>query len=92
MTKSELIRKLASRYPDMFLKDIYSIVDTIFEEISEALVKGRRVELRGFGAFTIRKRKARLARNPRTSEAVELDERLSAYFRSGKELNTRLNK
>ena len=91
MTKSELIRKIAARYPGMFLKDVQNVVDTIFDEISEALVEQRRVELRGFGSFTVRKRDARTARNPRTNEVVKLDERMSPYFRAGKELNELLN-
>jgi len=92
MTKSELVRKIASRFPNMYLKDIQAIVDTFFEEISEAIVEGQRVELRGFGAFTLRKRKSRTARNPRTNAVVSLGERVSLYFRAGKELNSVLNK
>jgi len=92
VTKSELIRRISERFPNMFLKDIQAVVDKIFNEISEAITAGKRVELRGFGAFTTRKRSARTARNPKTNELVELDERSSIYFRSGKELNERLNK
>ena len=92
MTKSDLIRKLSERFPNMFLKDIQVAVDSIFEEIAEALTQEKRVELRGFGAFTVRRRKSRQARNPRTNELVNLDERLALYFRAGKELNVRLNK
>lgn len=91
MTRSELIRKIASRYPNMFLKDVSSIVDVVFEEMSTALAGGRRVELRGFGAFSVRARAPRSARNPKTNEIVDLDERKTAYFRSGKELNELLN-
>ncbi len=91
MTKSDLIRKISIRYPNMLLKDIHLSVDTIFDEISEALSQEKRVELRGFGAFTIRKRKARKARNPRTNEIVDLGTRMSLYFRAGKELNALLN-
>ncbi len=91
MTKSELIRNLSKRYPDIFLKDIQEGVDTIFNEIAVALVEERRVELRGFGAFSIRKRKARTARNPRTNQVVKLQDRAVIYFRAGKELNTLLN-
>ncbi|MCE3232540.1 MAG: ihfB [Rickettsiaceae bacterium] len=82
---------MAERFPNMFLKDIQILVDTIFDDISKALAEGNRVELRGFGAFTIRKRKARVARNPRTNDVVELGERSALYFRAGKELNARLN-
>jgi integration host factor subunit beta len=92
VTKSDLVRKLSERFPNMFLKDIQVAVDSIFEEIAEALTQEKRVELRGFGAFTVRRRKSRQARNPRTNELVNLDERLALYFRAGKELNVRLNK
>ena len=92
MTKSDLIRKLSERFPNMFLKDIQVAVDTVFEEIATALAEEKRVELRGFGAFTVRRRKSRQARNPRTNEVVNLEERLALYFRAGKELNIRLNK
>lgn len=92
MTKSELVRKIAERFPNMFMKDIQNIVDTIFNDISSSIANGSRVELRGFGAFTTRKRQARAARNPKTNEVVNLDERLSVYFRAGKELNQLLNK
>lgn len=92
MTRSELIKKISARYPTMFLKDIHAIIDSIFTEISQAMIENRRVEIRGFGAFTVRTRKARTARNPRTNEMVSLKERLSPYFRAGKELRTRLNK
>lgn len=91
MTKSELIRRLSERFPNMFLKDIQLIVETVFSDISQALADGSRVELRGFGAFTVRKRKARTARNPRTNDVVKLEERSALYFRAGKELNSRLN-
>ena len=76
----------------MFLKDMHNLIDTIFSEISQAMIENRRVEIRGFGAFTVRLRKARTARNPRTNELVTLSERLSPYFRAGKELRIRLNK
>lgn len=92
MTKSDLIRRLSERFPGMFLKDIQVAVDTVFDEISKALAEEKRVELRGFGAFTVRRRKSRQARNPRTNELVNLEERLALYFRAGKELNVCLNK
>jgi integration host factor subunit beta len=92
MTRSELLKKLSARYPNLFLRDLSAIIDEIFLEISQAMIENRRVEIRGFGAFTVRSRKARTARNPRTSEIVELSERLSLYFRAGKELRARLNK
>jgi len=92
MTRSELIKKISARYPNMFIKDLSAIIDTIFLEISQAMIESRRVEIRGFGAFTVRTRKARTARNPRTNAIVKLSERLSPYFRAGKELRIRLNK
>ncbi len=91
MTKSELIKRISARHPNMLVKDVQLIVDTIFSEISGALSSDKRVELRGFGAFTVRVRKAREARNPRTSAVVSLAERRTLYFRAGKELNVRLN-
>lgn len=91
MTKSDIIRKLSSRYPTLYLKDVQKIVDSIFDQIGQALIEGRRVELRGFGAFSVRCRKPRLARNPRTNETVSLGERYSPYFRAGKDLRERLN-
>jgi integration host factor subunit beta len=92
MTKSELIRRISERFPNMFLKDIQTLVDTVFENIADALAEGNRVELRGFGAFTLRKREARTARNPRTNDVVKLGDRSALYFRAGKELNAKLNK
>jgi len=91
MTKSELIQKLAERNPHLFLRDIEKIVDTVFSEISEALVDGDRVELRGFGAFSIKHREARTGRNPRTGETVEVDAKRLPFFKTGKALRERLN-
>lgn len=92
MTKSELIQALARKHPHLYLRDIEKLVNTVFGEISEALVDGRRVELRGFGAFSVRERAARQARNPRTGESVSVGTRFAPYFRMGKELRERLNK
>lgn len=91
MTKSELIKKLKERYNNLYLKDITLIVETIFEEISGALERGDRVELRGFGSFSTRRRAPRTARNPKTGERVQLGERHAIYYRAGKELRQRLN-
>ncbi|MBN8520387.1 MAG: integration host factor subunit beta [Alphaproteobacteria bacterium] len=91
MTKSELIQKLAERNPHLFLRDIEKIVDTIFEEITSALVKGDRVELRGFGAFSVKSRDARTGRNPRTGETVKVDAKRLPFFKTGKGLRERLN-
>ena len=72
MTKSELIARLSERYPHLYQRDVERIVNTVFDEITAALADGDRVELRGFGAFSVKKRDARVGRNPRTGEAVAL--------------------
>lgn len=91
MTKSELIQKLAERNPHLFLRDVEKIVDTVFEEITSALAKGDRVELRGFGAFSVKSREARTGRNPRTGETVKVDAKRLPFFKTGKGLRERLN-
>jgi integration host factor subunit beta len=91
MTKSELIKLLAAKHPNLYLKDVSRVVDAVLGEVVVALARGDRVELRGFGSFSVRQRKARVARNPKTNEEVRLGERFSAYFRAGKELRERVN-
>ncbi|MEH6475478.1 MAG: integration host factor subunit beta [Sneathiella sp.] len=91
MNKSELIALLAEKNPHLFLRDVERIVTTIFDEISSAMSRGDRVELRGFGAFSIKERAARVGRNPRTGEAVQVDKKFVPYFKCGKELRERLN-
>ncbi|MGH1374760.1 MAG: integration host factor subunit beta [Alphaproteobacteria bacterium] len=91
MTKSELIQRLADMNPHLYLRDIEKIVETIFEEITVALARGDRVELRGFGAFSVKHREARVGRNPRTGEAVEVDEKRLPFFKTGKALREKLN-
>lgn len=91
MIRSELIQKIADENPHLFQRDVERIVNTIFEEIVEALSRGDRVELRGFGAFSVKKRDARLGRNPRTGEAVEVDQKWVPFFKTGKLLRDRLN-
>lgn len=91
MTKSELIKRIAAKYPNLFTKDISKIVDIILDEISDNLAGDGRVELRGFGSFSVRDRKARAARNPKTNEMVYLSDRKALYFRAGKELKERIN-
>ena len=91
MTKSELILRLAEMNPHLFQRDIERIVSTVFEEISRALARGDRVELRGFGAFSVKKRGSRVGRNPRTGEAVAVSEKHIPFFKTGKELRERLN-
>jgi integration host factor subunit beta len=91
MTKSELIVKLAERNPHLFHRDVERIVTAIFDEISEALARGDRVELRGFGAFSIKQRDARTGRNPRTGESVAVVDKIIPFFKTGKQLRERLN-
>lgn len=91
MTKSELIQRLAEKNPNLYLRDIERIVDTVFDQISEALVQGDRVELRGFGAFSIKHRDARMGRNPRTGESVHVPAKRLPFFKAGKALREELN-
>jgi integration host factor subunit beta len=92
MTKSELIAELSTANPHLRGGDVELIVATIFNEITAALARGERVELRGFGAFTIKKRDARTGRNPRTGAAVPVDEKVVPFFKAGKELRERVNR
>ena len=92
MTRSELIAELAGANPHLRAADVEIIVATIFEEISAALSRGERVELRGFGAFTVKRRDARTGRNPRTGESVPVDEKAVPFFKAGKELRERVNR
>ena len=91
MTKYELIKILAKRHSGLYQKDINAFVELVFSELIEALKRGDRIELRGFGAFSVRSRASRVARNPRTNEAVTLGERFVPYFRAGKELRQCIN-
>ncbi|MPY70274.1 MAG: integration host factor subunit beta [Alphaproteobacteria bacterium] len=91
MTKSELILRLAEKNPHLYQRDVERIVSTIFEEISAALARGDRVELRGFGAFSVKTRDARTGRNPRTGETVHVAEKSVPFFKVGKDLRVRLN-
>ncbi|QDL91579.1 integration host factor subunit beta [Paroceanicella profunda] len=91
MIKSELIQIIAEENPHLYQSDVERIVGTIFEEITSALVRGERVELRGFGAFSVKHRDARVGRNPRTGESVEVEEKRVPFFKTGKLLRERLN-
>ncbi len=91
MVKSELIMRLAELNPHLYQRDIERIVSTVFEEVSQALARGDRVELRGFGAFSVKRRAARVARNPRTGAAVNVAEKHVPFFKTGKELRLSLN-
>lgn len=92
MTKSELVDKLNEQFPEMSLRHVEKAVDIIFAEISTALGKGHRVELRGFGAFSVRYRDRRVGRNPRTGEKVKVEGKHVPFFKAGKSLRERLNK
>jgi integration host factor subunit beta len=91
MTKSELIQRIAEINPHLYHRDVERIVTTIFDEISEALARGDRVELRGFGAFSVKRRDERIGRNPRTGDAVNVAEKHIPFFKTGKLLRERLN-
>jgi integration host factor subunit beta len=91
MTKSELIQRLAERNPHLYQRDVERIVTAIFDEIAAALSRGDRVELRGFGAFSVKRREARLGRNPRTGDSVHVEQKHVPFFKTGKQLRERLN-
>ena len=91
MIRSELIEKIAAENPHLYQKDVEMIVDTIFDEIIEAMANGNRVELRGFGSFSVKLREARIGRNPRTGESVSVDAKAVPFFKTGKLLRDRLN-
>ncbi|HBC06351.1 MAG: integration host factor subunit beta [Alphaproteobacteria bacterium] len=91
MTKSELIARLAADNPHLYQRDVERIVSTIFDEITGALAQGDRVELRGFGAFSVKQRGSRTGRNPRTGATVEVDSKHIPYFKTGKQLREKLN-
>ena len=91
MIRSELIQKIADENPHLYQRDVERIVNTIFDEIIDAMARGDRVELRGFGAFSVKRRDGRVGRNPRTGEAVTVEEKHVPFFKSGKLLRDRLN-
>ena len=91
MIKSELVQRIAEKNPHLYQRDVESIVNAILDEITAALTRGNRVELRGFGAFSIKKRDARLGRNPRTGAHVDGDQKAVPFFKTGKEMRERLN-
>jgi integration host factor subunit beta len=91
VTRAELIAELAASSPHLRQEDAELIVSTVFDQITAALARGERVELRGFGAFTVKQRKARLGRNPRTQKTVQVDEKAAPHFKTGRETLRRLN-
>jgi len=91
MIKSELVQKIADKNPHLYHRDVERIVNRVFDEIISSMKDGSRVELRGFGAFSVKERQARTGRNPRTGEAVDVTEKRVPFFKTGKELRQRLN-
>jgi len=91
MTKSELIQRLAESHPHLYHRDVERIVSTVFDEISSALERGARVELRGFGTFSVKHREARVGRNPRTGDTVQVAPKTVPFFKTGKQLRDLVN-
>jgi integration host factor subunit beta len=91
MIKSELVLKIAAQNPHLYQRDVENVVGAILDTIADALARGDRVELRGFGAFSVKRREARSGRNPRTGEAVAVCEKSIPVFKTGKEMRKRLN-
>lgn len=92
MIKSELVMRIAEQNPHLYQRDVENIVNAILDTIADALARGDRVELRGFGAFSVKKRDARIGRNPRTGETVSVGEKAVPVFKTGKEMRLRLNR
>ena len=91
MIKSELVQRISAQNPHLYQRDVENIVNAILNEISGALARGDRVELRGFGAFSVKRRDARVGRNTRTGDSVEVAEKHVPFFKTGKQLRDRLN-
>lgn len=91
MIKSELVLKIAETTPHLYQRDVETIVNAILDEITNALARGDRVELRGFGAFSVKRRSARMGRNPRTGAHVSVSDKAVPYFKTGKDMRLRLN-
>lgn len=92
MTKSELVEKLAARFPQLLLRDADISVKTILDAMSEALADGHRIEIRGFGSFGLNKRPPRVGRNPKSGERVLVPEKRVPHFKAGKELRERVDR
>tara|TARA_B100001094_G_scaffold71438_1_gene67759 strand:- start:152 stop:430 length:279 start_codon:yes stop_codon:yes gene_type:complete len=92
MIKSELVQKISEENPHLFQRDVERLVNTIFNEIIDAMSSGRRIELRGFGAFSVKHRNPRLGRNPRTGKSVQVEGKIVPFFKPGKLMRDKLNK
>ena len=92
ITKSMLIERIAIRYPALPSRDVELAVKAIFDRMSRQLVEGGRIELRGFGSFSLHRRRARVGRNPKTGESVVLDSKAVPHFKPGKELREAVNR
>ena len=92
IVKSELIQRIAGRNLHLYQRDIEKLVNAVLDEITAALARGDRVELRGFGAFSVKHRRARGGRNPRTGAYVSVEQKSVPFFKTGKEMRARLNK
>ena len=92
MIKSELVLHIASANPHLYQRDVEKIVNAILGEITNAMAKGERVELRGFGSFSVKRRPARTGRNPRTGAHVAVEQKSAPFFKPGKEMRERLNR
>jgi integration host factor subunit beta len=92
MIKSELVQRISEQNPHLYQRDVENIVNAILNEIIAAMARGDRVELRGFGAFSVKERPARTGRNPRTGAHVSVDEKCVPFFKTGKEMRERLNR
>ncbi len=91
MTKSELIEKLAARQTQLSLKDVELVVKNLLEHMAQSLAKGERIEIRGFGSFSLHYRAPRVGRNPKTGQSVDLEGKYVPHFKPGKELRDRVN-
>ncbi|GAB6267423.1 MAG: integration host factor subunit beta [Smithella sp.] len=91
MTKNDLIKKLQEELKSYSLQDVACIVNIIFDSMTDAIKRGERIELRGFGSFEVRERKPRMGRNPKSGAEVKLEERKVPFFKTGKELRVMVN-
>jgi integration host factor subunit beta len=91
MVKSDLARLIKAKNPHLYHRDVETIINAVFDGVADAMVRGERVELRGFGSFTVRHRKARMGRNPRNGASVSVEPKVRPLFRAGREMQRRLN-